>query len=155
MGLRYEKILECRNDCMLFWKDNKDLDLCTVCGESKWRADIHLHQDGDVISSRKKRLVKVFRWFSLIPRLQRLFMSGHTAHYMRWHAKGSTRDGVLRHPSDGEAWIDSRWIQSFWKHEHIPQHMARIACTVQFAFLDVHETDVIHHVTSYPWTELT
>jgi hypothetical protein len=89
---------------MLFWKDNKDLDLCTVCGESKWRADIHLHQDGDVISSRKKRLVKVFRWFSLIPRLQRLFMSGHTAHYMRWHAKGSTRDGVLRHPSDGEAW---------------------------------------------------
>jgi hypothetical protein len=40
--LRYEKISACRNDCMLFWKDNKDLDSCTVCGESKWRADIHL-----------------------------------------------------------------------------------------------------------------
>jgi hypothetical protein len=31
-------------------------------------------------------------------------MSGHTAHYMRWHVEGRTRDGVLRHPADGEAW---------------------------------------------------
>jgi hypothetical protein len=23
---------------------------------------------------------------------------------MRWHAEGRTRDGVLRHPTDGEAW---------------------------------------------------
>jgi hypothetical protein len=23
---------------------------------------------------------------------------------MRWHAEGCTRDGVLRHPADGEAW---------------------------------------------------
>jgi hypothetical protein len=104
MGLGYEKIPACCNDYMLFWKDNKDLDSCTVCGESKWRADIHLDQDGEVISSRKKRPVKVLRWFPLIPRLQRLFMSEHTAHYMRWHAEDRTRDGVLRHPTDGEAW---------------------------------------------------
>jgi hypothetical protein len=26
MGLGYEKIPACRNDCMLFWKGNKDLD---------------------------------------------------------------------------------------------------------------------------------
>jgi hypothetical protein len=89
---------------MLFWKDNKDLDSCTVCGESKWRADIHLHQDGEVISSRKKRPVKVLRWFPLILRLQKLFMSGHTVSYMRWHTEGRTRDGVLRHSADGEAW---------------------------------------------------
>jgi hypothetical protein len=104
IGLGYEKILECRNDCMLFWKDNKDLDSCTVCGESKWRADTHIDEDGEVISSRKKRPVKMLRWFPLIPRLQRLFMSEHTAPYMRWHAEGRTRDGVLRHPADGEAW---------------------------------------------------
>jgi hypothetical protein len=36
MGLGYEKIPVCRNNCMLFWKDNKDLDSCTICGESKW-----------------------------------------------------------------------------------------------------------------------
>jgi hypothetical protein len=104
IGLGYEKIPACRNDCMLFWKDNKDLDSCTVCGESKWRADIHLDQDGEVILSRKKRPVKVLRWFPLIPRLQRLFMSEHTTQYMRWHAEGRTRDAVLRHPADSKAW---------------------------------------------------
>jgi hypothetical protein len=31
-------------------------------------------------------------------------MSEHTAHYMRCHAEGRTRDSVLRHPADGEAW---------------------------------------------------
>jgi hypothetical protein len=104
MGLGYEKISTCHNDCMLFWKDNKDLDSCIVCGESKWRADTHLDEDGEVISPRKKRSVKVLRWFSLILRLQRLFMLEHTSPYMRWHAEGHTKDGVLRHPADGEAW---------------------------------------------------
>jgi hypothetical protein len=69
MGLVYEKISACRNDCMLFWKDNKDLDSCTICGASKWRADTHLDEDGEVISSRKKCSVKVLRWFALIPQL--------------------------------------------------------------------------------------
>jgi hypothetical protein len=104
MGLGYEKIPACRNDCMLFWKDNKDLDSCTVCGESKWRADTHIDEDCKVISSRKKHPVKMLRCFPLIPRLQRLFMYEHTAPYMRWHAEGRTRDGVLRHLVDGEAW---------------------------------------------------
>lgn len=35
MGLGYEKITAYCNDCMLFWKYNKDLDSCVVCGESK------------------------------------------------------------------------------------------------------------------------
>jgi len=105
MGLGYEKIPACRNDCMLLWKDNKDLDSCTVCGEFKWKADTHIDEDGEVISSRKKRLVKMLRWFPLIPQLQRLFMSEHTAPYMRWHVEGRTRDDVLRHQADGEAWI--------------------------------------------------
>jgi len=54
MGLGYEKIPACRNDCMLFWKCNKDLDSCIVCGESKWKDDNHLDDDGEPISSRKK-----------------------------------------------------------------------------------------------------
>jgi Zn ribbon nucleic-acid-binding protein len=69
MGLEYEKIPACHNDLMLFWKDNKDLDLCTACGESKWRTDTHLNEDGAVISSRKKCPMKVLRWFPIIPRL--------------------------------------------------------------------------------------
>jgi len=69
MGLGYEKIPAGHNDCMLFWKDNKDLDSCIVCGESKWKADTHLDEDGEVILSRKKCSVKVLRLFPFIPRL--------------------------------------------------------------------------------------
>jgi hypothetical protein len=31
-------------------------------------------------------------------------MSQHTAHNMRWHTEGHTKDGVLRHLADSEAW---------------------------------------------------
>ena len=31
-------------------------------------------------------------------------MSQRTVHNMRWHTEGRTKDGVLRHPVDGEAW---------------------------------------------------
>jgi hypothetical protein len=69
MGLRYEKILAYCNDCMLFWKDNKDLDSHVKCGQSKWKDEVHLDEDGQPISSSKKRLVKVLLWFPIIPRL--------------------------------------------------------------------------------------
>ena len=103
MGLGYEKIPACRNDYMLFWKDNKELDSCTVCGQFKWNDTIPLDEDGQPISLSKKCPVKVLRWFPLIPRLQRLFMSQYTAPHMKWHVDSRTKDGVLRHPADGEA----------------------------------------------------
>ncbi|XP_059441766.1 uncharacterized protein LOC132174075 [Corylus avellana] len=103
MGLGYEKIPACRNNCMLFWNGNKDLDLCVKCGESKWKDEIYLDEDGQPITSSKRRPMKVLRWFPIIPQLQRLFMSHHTALHMRWHADGRTKDGVLRHPADSEA----------------------------------------------------
>jgi hypothetical protein len=101
-GLGYEKISACRNHCMLFWKENEKLDTCTVCGASKWKDEI-TEEDGSC-RTLKRRLVKVLRWFPLASRLQRLYMSWHTASHMRWHADGRTKDGVLRHLADGEAW---------------------------------------------------
>jgi hypothetical protein len=47
IGLGYEKIPVCRNDCMLFWKANKDLESCTVCEESRWKDEICLGEDGN------------------------------------------------------------------------------------------------------------
>jgi hypothetical protein len=72
MGLGYENIPGSYNDCILFWKANGEFDSCTECGED---------EDSQPISSRKKRSVKVLRWFPLIPRLQRLFMSKHCSLY--------------------------------------------------------------------------
>jgi hypothetical protein len=65
---------------------------------------VHLDENGQPLSSSKKRPVMVLRRFPIIPRLQRLFMSQRIAHNMRWHAEGRTKDGVLRHPADVEAW---------------------------------------------------
>ncbi|XP_052176642.1 uncharacterized protein LOC127790947 [Diospyros lotus] len=53
---------------------------------------------------RKKKPVKVLRYFPLKPRLQRLFMSSKTAEHMRWHSVDSNKDGLIRHPRDSEAW---------------------------------------------------
>jgi hypothetical protein len=109
LGLGYEKISACRNGCMLFWRENAMLDNCTSCKESRWKEKI-IEEEGSSKSSKRKP-VKVLRWFPLIPRLQRLFMSHHTSPHMKWHAQGRTKDGVLRHPADGEAWkaFDERY----------------------------------------------
>ncbi|KAL0387449.1 UNVERIFIED_CONTAM: hypothetical protein Sradi_2626700 [Sesamum radiatum] len=32
-----EKIYACKNDCMLYWKDNIDLDYCNFCGEARYK----------------------------------------------------------------------------------------------------------------------
>ncbi|GLT54465.1 hypothetical protein SLA2020_276610 [Shorea laevis] len=67
LGLGYEKILACRDGCMIFWKETKNLDACTVCKKSKWKDDI-IGVDGSSQTS-KRRPVKVLRWFPLILRL--------------------------------------------------------------------------------------
>ena len=43
-------------------------------------------------------------YLPLIPRLQRLYALADTAKNMRWHKQIHNADGILRHPSDGEAW---------------------------------------------------
>ncbi|GJS63710.1 hypothetical protein Tco_0678274 [Tanacetum coccineum] len=55
----------------------------------------------------KKVPKKVLRYFPIIPRLQRLYKSSHTAKEMTWHATGKcTEPGKMQHPVDGRAWKD-------------------------------------------------
>ncbi|XP_055961889.1 uncharacterized protein LOC130015557 [Mercurialis annua] len=105
LGLSYEKIDVCENDCMLYWKEEQESDICKICGESRWKED---KRNGEVkVRKNGKRLPKkILRYFPLKPRLQRLFMSRKTASLMRWHHENAKRknDGVMRHPSDSMAW---------------------------------------------------
>ncbi|KAK6805054.1 hypothetical protein RDI58_002838 [Solanum bulbocastanum] len=39
LRLSYERIDACRNDCMLYWKEDNLLDSCKVCGESRWKVE--------------------------------------------------------------------------------------------------------------------
>ena len=37
LGLQYEKIHACPNDCMLYRKEFADNKSCPICGESRWQ----------------------------------------------------------------------------------------------------------------------
>ncbi|GKB58468.1 hypothetical protein Tco_0914654, partial [Tanacetum coccineum] len=53
----------------------------------------------------KKVPKKVLRYFLIIPRLQRLYKSSHTAKEMTWHAtRKCIEPGKMQHPIDGRAW---------------------------------------------------
>nr|GEW04599.1 hypothetical protein [Tanacetum cinerariifolium] len=97
IGLGYESIHACVNDCFLFRGDaNKDVHFCPVCNTSRWK---------DSNKPRKKVPKKVLRYFSIIPRLIRLYKSSHIAKKITWHAAGKcTKPDKMQHPVDGRAW---------------------------------------------------
>ncbi|KAI5321214.1 hypothetical protein L3X38_030285 [Prunus dulcis] len=96
LGLGYEKIHACKNNCMLFYKEHETLDTCLICNESRFKMTSQ--------NRTTKIPQKVMRYLPLKPRLQRLYMSTHTATDMRWHKEKQVDDDVMRHPADGEAW---------------------------------------------------
>jgi hypothetical protein len=73
-GLGYQKIDMCLNFCMLYYFENTDLTECRTYGHSCYK----------LRTSRGKTIVahKKIRYFSITPRLQRLFMSSKTVEYM-------------------------------------------------------------------------
>ncbi|XP_020081003.1 uncharacterized protein LOC109704650 isoform X2 [Ananas comosus] len=103
LGLGYEKIHVCPNDCMLYWGETMDQEYCNVCGSSRWTMNKD-DDDGSDDLRRKKKPAKILRYFPLIPRLKRIYMSSKVASLMRWHDEGRIKDGILRHPADGLAW---------------------------------------------------
>ena len=98
VGLGYESIHACKNDCCLFWKENKDMQTCPICHESRWK-----YKDTKGL----KVANKVLRYFPLTSRLKRIYNCRHTAESMTWHAtRKCMEDGRMRHPVDGTSWKD-------------------------------------------------
>ncbi|KAI3465172.1 hypothetical protein Pfo_021835 [Paulownia fortunei] len=96
LGLGYESIHACKNDCFLFWDEHEGKNTYPTCKEPLIKYD-------EV--NNKKIPQKGLRYFPLKPRLKRLFLSKHVARDMRWHKeKRVETDRVLRHPVDVEAW---------------------------------------------------
>ncbi|XP_074325524.1 uncharacterized protein LOC141663604 [Apium graveolens] len=105
LGLDYQRIHACPNNCMLFWAENEKEENCKTCGASRW---VIVEKKGAVDNNEKKLIHKVpanvMRYFPLKKRLQRMFISKELSELMLWHAKGRKKDGKLRHPADVEAW---------------------------------------------------
>ncbi|XP_061358749.1 uncharacterized protein LOC133302942 [Gastrolobium bilobum] len=92
LGLDYEKIDACLNDCILYRGEHLQSKCCPSCGVSPYK------------DPNKKLPQKVLRYFPLAPRLQRLYMSSNSATEMRWHKDRPIEDGQMRHPADSIAW---------------------------------------------------
>ncbi|XP_074305019.1 uncharacterized protein LOC141639948 [Silene latifolia] len=100
MGVDYVKIHACRNDCILFRKDYKELDKCPKCGSSRYK----LPKKNSTNS--KGVPVKVLWYLPIIPRFKRMFANLKEARNLIWHAGGDGRilDDKIRHPADSTQW---------------------------------------------------
>ncbi|KAK4391462.1 hypothetical protein Sango_1924000 [Sesamum angolense] len=98
LGLPIEKIHACKNGCMLYWKDDIDMEYCKFCGDPTYKPT----RDRNPL--RKKFLYAILRYFSLTPRLQRLYGSPTTAEHMILHANHVMGKGSICHPFDAEVW---------------------------------------------------
>jgi hypothetical protein len=100
LGLKYEKIDVCPDNCMLLWKEHANKKKCLKCGQSRFIKVVT--QDSVKVTTEVAQ--KLLCYFPVTPRLKRLFISKRIARHMRW-LKGDIHenDGVMGHPSDGEA----------------------------------------------------
>ncbi|KAF7139945.1 hypothetical protein RHSIM_Rhsim06G0120600 [Rhododendron simsii] len=95
LGLSYELIDACINDCILFWKENAALDRCPKCNVSRYKINC---------TRGKKIARKILRYFPLTPRLKRLFMSRAIAKAMRWHMNNPTDGEESGHLAHSDEW---------------------------------------------------
>lgn len=104
LGLEYEKIHACSNDCILYRREYKDSNECPTCGLSRWKLDKNNNSLLGVPS-------KVLWYFPPMPRFRRMFKTREISKDLTWHAENRTRDGFLRHPADAPAWklVDNKW----------------------------------------------
>ncbi|KAL2231065.1 UNVERIFIED_CONTAM: hypothetical protein Sindi_1700900 [Sesamum indicum] len=96
LGLGYEKIDSCVNNCILYYKENNGLQECPICYHPRYKPI--------KAGSRKKVAFKVLRYLPLIPRMKRLYASNYTCEHMTWHANNPSSQESMAHPSHGEAW---------------------------------------------------
>ena len=101
MGMDYQRIHACQNDCILFCNEYADLDECPHCKSKRFREDV----SGEAIP------VKVLRHFPLIPRIRSMFRSKSIAELMTWHQSSASTDDVMRVPANSQTWkhIDETW----------------------------------------------
>jgi len=55
LGLHYTKIDACLNDCMLYYGEDKDKEVCKKCNESRWKRRKKNKTIGCIPFRKKKR----------------------------------------------------------------------------------------------------
>ena len=106
LGLEAKRIDCCVDGFMLYYNNDGALIECKFCNKPRYRAKTI------GTSSKKPVPVKAMFNFPIIPRLQKMFESMQTSSQMTWHYENKRSFGMLRHPSDGEAWKHFDWVHA-------------------------------------------
>ncbi|KAL6219998.1 hypothetical protein ACLB2K_007756 [Fragaria x ananassa] len=116
LGMDYEKIHACPNDCILYRGDAVlvDAEECPSCGVSRWK----LGRDN---IPTKNVPAKVLWYFPPIPRFKRFYQSPKTAKNLTWHDWGRKKDKMMRHPADSPTWklLDSKYPELGNDHRNL------------------------------------
>ncbi|XP_058214912.1 uncharacterized protein LOC131326234 [Rhododendron vialii] len=114
LGLGYELIDACPNDCVLYWKENAHLEKCPnpKCQRPRYKVN-----DG----KGKKIPHKILRYFPVTPRLQRLYMNPDIVEDMKWHSDKRVDDEDMRHPADTPQWkrLDEKYPEFSWETRNV------------------------------------
>ncbi len=111
IGMEYQIVHACVNDCMLFHGNNAHLTECSTCEEARY--DPHM-----LIEKVPKKSI---RWFPIIPRLLHMYRCTNLAELMVWHKKHRSEPGVMRLPVDSPA---HKHVESTWpEFERDPRHV--------------------------------
>ncbi|XP_060963220.1 uncharacterized protein LOC133032787 [Cannabis sativa] len=98
LGMEYEKIHACPNDCILFRNEFADASNCPVCKYSRWK----LNDNGKELKIGTP--AKLLWYIPPIPRFKRLFCNPEHSKSLVWHDEERIKDGKLRHPVDSPSW---------------------------------------------------
>jgi ssDNA-binding Zn-finger/Zn-ribbon topoisomerase 1 len=104
LGMEYEKIHACPNDCILYRKEYVNATKCPTCNTSRW-------EKAKDNSDRVNVPAKVMWYFPPISRFKRMYKSKNIVNDLMWHHSMRVKDGRLRHPADSPAWaeVDTLW----------------------------------------------
>jgi hypothetical protein len=81
LGMNYEKIDACENNCMLLWRDHENDTHCMRCNKSRYAVVV----DEKGIEITTKVQVKQLQYMLITPRLKWLFLNQETTKQMRRH----------------------------------------------------------------------
>ena len=87
LGMQYEKIHACPNDCILYQNNFSDAKSCPTCGESRWKKK----RNGEDVKEGVP--AKVLWYLPPIPRFVQLFRNVEHAKNLAWHADERIKDG--------------------------------------------------------------
>ena len=103
MGMEYQKIHACLNDCILYRHEFQEISKCPLCGTSRYKVKDEEENSSDE-NSKKGPLAKVLWYLPIIPRFKHLFANEDSAKDLTWHENGRISNGIVRHSADCSQW---------------------------------------------------